>query len=179
MNRSILFLTIIFFTFYLNSATGTVKLSNNIKEQVEDGSKQELVQDNRGLFVLPNAFFIEKLGDYNSVDININRIMAITETFFEKIKIRETPSHIDDNFKFIYNTSIKKQITGRSNELLFWYLGVVDISGIGANIPIELHFRDSILVGTISLEKIDEWVISDIQLEKKEKGIFDPSSPLN
>ena len=179
MNRLIFFLILLFVAFSLNGVTGTVKLGNSKDKHVENGSRQALVQDNRGQLIIPNAFFIERLGDINSADINNNRILKIVETFFEKIKRRENPQNIDDNFKFIYDKSIKKQITGNSNELLFWYLGVVDISEIGANIPIELYFRNKISVGIISLEKVDEWVISDIQLEEKEKGVFDPSSPIN
>ncbi len=178
-------ITILLIVLYLNhnifGEEGVIDLSNISSNTSKDSEIIDRSRDfddlGNGKFVLPKGFHIRKLGDFNTVDINRNVLLKSVSSFCESIKNRGKLSMIDDDFKFIFKHVYSDKLMGDSVELKYWYLGYPNIDENYSDIKVELHFRNKILVGNFYLEKKSEWKITDVQLEKQEKGIFDPTSP--
>lgn len=167
--KQITLCTILFiFTFTLFSQTRNPLDSMTASEDI--GS-----WDIKNKPVVPDSFYIKDLGDFYSFDINRNRILTIVDEFLGSITKGEDIKHLNRNFSFIFMKVYRDKLN--EGELTHWFTGVPVVNGGRSSAKVELHYREKLLTGVVYLERVDTWEITDLQIEEREKGFFDPSSP--
>lgn len=145
---------------------------------MEMPEKRDFVNQHNGVNILPKGLFIGELGDYYVSNDDSKAIISITDNFFSSLKDNAAPAGIDRDYIFIFN-SVYKDILLSDSSLVNWFIGNPMVYLKSGEVFVELHLQDSVITGVIYLEKDEYWKINDVQLEKKEKRVFEPSSPYN
>ncbi len=183
MKRPLVITSLLFISFTLYSEDGFIGLSNKTKksenETIEKIEKENISNSDeviKNIPIIPKSFYIGELGDFDSLDFNRNRLLKKVDTFMTSVKNGGNLKGIDPGFSFIFDSVYQDTLLKNRKDLTHWYLGYVSIEKDRAWIKIEIHYRDNMSTGVIYLEEKKEWLVTDLQLQDREKGFFDPSS---
>ncbi len=169
----------------LYSEDSPISLTNKINISKQKAPDEELIQikkndsfDDIGKInpIIPKSFYIEELGDKHSFDLNRNELLNTVDSFFIDIKRKRSSELLNTDFKFIFETVFEKLFNDEDNRLDRWLMGYPVIDDNYADLKIELYFKKDIYIGYVYLVKDDTWLVSDLQIDLQERGIFDPSS---
>ncbi len=183
MERSVfLVLIIILSTFRIFTSEDIIDLSNSDDTQISVVEGDELpLRDykvtGRGKIVIPNGFYINELGDFNSQDIERNKLLLKVDDFCKNLKNHIISDIIDPDFLFVFEKVFDNDLLDSSIEIVKWNLGYPFIQDDTAEVEVEIYLKDKLFKGIIYLENDSDWLISDMQVEVEEKISFDPSSP--
>lgn len=158
-----------------------IGLKNNVTKETSssninhdsDNSKNHFTND----LILPKSIYIGELSDFKSINVNKNETINIIDQFIKDIKNNKKSDLLDSRFKFVFENLYKELLLDNYLDLIRWNIGYIDIYNNNAEARIELYYRENIFIGSIYLEKTEDWLISDLQLEEQERRVFDPSSP--
>lgn len=165
----------------LKSKSKTEDISDDLAakgSETEDNSSRDFLDRGQGKKIIPKALFVGQLDDiYN--DSDLGTVYDLVNQFFESISLKKQAYGISEDFRFIFNTVYKDTLLNKELKILNWYIGSVKDSSDIIIVPVEVHIGDNkLFYGNLYLDKSESLLINDVQLEKKEKIIFDSSSPL-
>lgn len=165
----------------LKSKSKTEDISDDLAakgSETEDNSSRDFLDRGQGKKIIPKALFVGQLDDiYN--DSDLGTVYDLVNQFFESISLKKQAYGISEDFRFIFNTVYKDTLLNKELKILNWYIGSVKDSSDIIIVPVEVHIGDNkVFYGNLYLDKSESLLINDVQLEKKEKIIFDSSSPL-
>jgi len=160
--------------FSLVSEDAPIDLRNNKGKATKDDIETPNTISKKD--IMPKSFYIGDLGDFYGDVENSNAILYVVNDFLLSIKnSSDKIKFLDEDFSFIFNIVYKDRLINNKRNFS-WYLGGVSINNNSSWLDLVLDFKDYIEVGTIYLTFDVDWLIVDLQLERKEKGYFDPSS---
>lgn len=158
-----------------------IGLKNNVTKESSSSNSDNDFDNSKNHFqnelIFPKSIYIGELSDFKSIDINRNEIIKIIDQFIRDIKKNKKSDLLDPRFKFVFENLYKELLLDNHLDLIRWNIGYIDIYNSNAEATIELYYRENLFIGSIYVEKTEDWLISDLQLEEQERRVFDPSSP--
>ncbi|MBN2619345.1 MAG: hypothetical protein JXR64_13620 [Spirochaetales bacterium] len=170
------FSLLVLFTLGINiySQDNVISLKNKAESKnVPITKKDDSIRNN---IHLPKSVYIGDLGSNRYSDSDSILIFNTVDSFISSLKTNSI-TNIDADFKFIFQ-SLYIDLLDKNRALVSWNIGNPVIENEYSQVKIELNYRDNLYIGNIYLDLLNEkWLVTGLQIEKEERGVFDPSSP--
>lgn len=171
MKRFLVFVSVIL----LSSQSKVLNISNSNNEPLSMNRVDiDFIMTTRGENIIPTSTSLGQLEDYYNIEPDV--YTAISNCLMSVAK-NELPSNLEKSFVFLYKNYYENGLLKELGKAIQWNIGMGYSTSKTSVYKVELIYQSNVASGEIFLIKDKTWIISDIQLNKKEKESFDPLTP--
>lgn len=159
----------------LSSQSKVLNIKNTqIEQEPSKENNTSFIEKYRSPNILPISTSLGQLEDYYLIEKDIFKTIEGT---LNSILIKEMPNTLNETFTFLYRNYYFNDLFEELDKPLRWNIGMGLNTEYTAEYKVELIFKNIVLAGDIYLNKNDKWLVTDLQLSRKEKESFDPLTP--